>query len=85
VHKHRTTWYIDKHTISLLKAVGEIVSVVPVACWALHVALQANIQKMLEGGNKNNNMIYTMKYNLKQNHQSFQEDVIIDGNAFFKG
>lgn len=27
----------------------------------------------------------TMKYNLEQSHCSFQEDVAIDGNFFFKG
>lgn len=53
-------WYIAKHTVSFLKAVGELVSIVPVARWALHLALQVKIQKMLKGGNKKNEkkMVY---------------------------
>lgn len=78
-------WYIAKHTIFFLKAVGELVSIFPVAHWALHLALQVKIQKMLKGGNKKKKKkrFMTMKYNLEQNHCSFQEDVAIDGNIFF--
>lgn len=79
-------WYIAKHTIFFLKAVAEMVSIVPVACWALHLALQVKIQKTLKGGNKKKKKWFmTVEYNLEQNHCSFQEDVAIDGNIFFKG
>lgn len=69
VQQCSTTWCTAKQTMCFLKAESEIVSITPVAHWALYVELQAEMQKIMEDRNneikKRIMWFMTMKCNLE--------------------